>query len=612
MQPGAKPHDDDGPGASSLQHVGPYKLLREIGRGGMGTVYLAERAGDSEQRRVALKLIRAQAYRTIISSRLDREAQILSAVDHPNIVRLIEAGASGDGLVYLVMEYVEGTRIDEYCDSLRLSVRERMALFLQLCSAVDYLHRQGIVHRDLKPGNILVEQSGNVKLLDFGIARMLRPTVEETLTLTQAGLMMMTPTYASPEQIRSEPVSAATDIYSLGLILYELLTGHWPYRIESFRFHEIARAICEGLPRRAAEVVKTREHAVGTGKEITPGDVAVARKCTSDELSRNLRGNIDCILQGALAKDPRDRYRSTRALSDDVTAHLDGHEVTASRHRLRPVLKVIAQHRTPIVAAAALIVSVPTGAVRIGGAGWITFLAAAVVLALWWAATDPKIGERIAESPILKSVNLIVGLQVLVMACDAFVWPPYVSTIVLTSVAFLCTAWLCTALVGWLEREKWGGPLLLDASLPWKDQHTRVILGLYLLTGMLINPIVLVRGTNGAHRLLGFMAATAIVATVWLVSSAGGKLEFRQRGIVWVGRLYRWNDVDSFEWDTHSEAPQQLFGSPTRGNILKLRIRRKLSFLPPVRIPVTPERVQEANSLLSRLLSSWPPTPHKP
>jgi|SRR5579884_1464818 len=177
--------------------LGTYRLIREIGHGGMGTVYLADRAGCPEQPRLALKVIRAEASGAAHPNRLYREARLLAALDHPNIARLIDAAATTDGQPYLVMEYIEGNPINEYCDARRLSVRDRLALFLQLSSAVDYLHTQRIVHRDLKPGNILVTEDRKVKLLDFGIARMFRPLGDETLTITATGLMMMTPAYAS-------------------------------------------------------------------------------------------------------------------------------------------------------------------------------------------------------------------------------------------------------------------------------------------------------------------------------------------------------------------------------------------------------------------------------
>jgi eukaryotic-like serine/threonine-protein kinase len=213
------------------RRIGPYAVLREIGHGGMGTVYLAARADRAFHKQVALKVVRAEAGSEEVLRRFQQECEILATLDHPNFARLLDGGSTLEGLPYFVMEYVAGEPIDTYCDRHKLNVAQRLELFRSVCAAVEYAHRKGIAHRDLKPGNILVTAEGTPKLLDFGIAKILRDSENQTVYLTRSGLHLMTPEYASPEQVRGERITALTDVYSLGIILYELLTGHRPYRM---------------------------------------------------------------------------------------------------------------------------------------------------------------------------------------------------------------------------------------------------------------------------------------------------------------------------------------------------------------------------------------------
>jgi serine/threonine protein kinase len=233
------------------RQIGPYEILREIGKGGMGTVYLAARADRAFHKQVALKLVRPEAGSEEVLGRFQQEREILATLDHPNIARLLDGGATAEGLPYFVMEYVAGEPIDTYCDRNQLKLATRLELFRTVCGAMACAHRNGIVHRDLKPANILVTAEGTVKLLDFGIAKILRPLDDQTVYMTRSGLHVMTPEYASPEQVRGALITAASDVYSLGTILYELLTGRRPYRMRLRVFHEIARVICEEPPTRA-------------------------------------------------------------------------------------------------------------------------------------------------------------------------------------------------------------------------------------------------------------------------------------------------------------------------------------------------------------------------
>src|SRR5277367_579576 len=212
------------------KRIGAYRILSEIGRGGMAVVYLAERADEQFRKRVAIKMLQPGTNKDEILRRFRNERQALAALDHPSIVRLLDGGSTEEGLPYLIMEYVEGVRIDEYCDTHKLSIGARLQLFRTVCLAVQYAHDNLVIHRDLKPSNILITKDGVVRLLDFGIAKVLNPQWSPDKTLTRTDWRPMTPEYASPEQVRGAPVSKSTDIYSLGVLLYELLTGHRPQR----------------------------------------------------------------------------------------------------------------------------------------------------------------------------------------------------------------------------------------------------------------------------------------------------------------------------------------------------------------------------------------------
>ena len=234
----------DGPTARQHQPVGPYKLLRELGRGGMGTVYLAERDDQQYQTKVAIKLVRPGMDTDFILHRFRRERQILAQLQHPNIARLLDGGTTEDGRPYIVMEYISGVPITEYASTRAPAITERLQLFLDVCSAVEYAHQHFVVHRDIKPGNILISDSGVAKLLDFGICKLLHNEIPAAETASGT-LRMLTPDYASPEQVRGEPITIASDIYSLAAVLYELLTGFKPHRIEKLTPQAVERAICE-------------------------------------------------------------------------------------------------------------------------------------------------------------------------------------------------------------------------------------------------------------------------------------------------------------------------------------------------------------------------------
>src|SRR3981189_1978311 len=243
------------------ERIGPYRVLRTLGAGGMGEVYLAERADAQFEQQVAIKVVHGGALAVSMHSRLKLERQILAQLDHPNIAHLLDGGALPDGSAYIVMEYVDGVAIDVFCDSSRLDINARLKLFQTVCAAVHYAHQNLIVHRDLKPSNILVTAAGAPKLLDFGIAKLLddRQDMHHTLADSQADIRVMAPDHASPEQVRGQTITTSSDVYVLGVLLYKLLCGTGPFFISSMRLSEIERAICEKDPPPPSQLVSANE-----------------------------------------------------------------------------------------------------------------------------------------------------------------------------------------------------------------------------------------------------------------------------------------------------------------------------------------------------------------
>ncbi|MEE8536601.1 MAG: serine/threonine-protein kinase, partial [Acidobacteriota bacterium] len=314
-------------------HVGPYKLLRPLGRGGMGQVYLATRAGEVFRQYVALKVIRRGLDTEDILRRFRAEQQILATLHHANIAHLIDGGVTDDGQSYLVMEYVEGTPITTYCDGRQMTLEERVLLFRQVCEAVHHAHRNLVVHRDLKPSNILVTVEGVPKLLDFGIAKLLDPVASGmSVPTTQADGRVMTPEYASPEQVRGETITTASDVYALGVLLYELLVGRRPYHFERRTPQEIERVICKQEPEPPSAVLEKAvdgQPTDGTPPPMKPDEISTARGMTVERLRRRLNGDLDTIVLKALRKEPERRYASAQQLAEDLGRYLAGLPVLA-------------------------------------------------------------------------------------------------------------------------------------------------------------------------------------------------------------------------------------------------------------------------------------------
>jgi serine/threonine protein kinase len=347
---GARLLKEQAPASMVGEHVGPYRLLREVGWGGMGTIYEAVRDDDAFRKRVAIKIVRREVASQLVLSRFRHERQILADLDHPHIAALYDGGVTRDGRPYFAMEYVEGQPINEY--AVRLPVRERVALFMRVCEAVQYAHRNLVVHRDLKPGNILVTASGQPKLLDFGIAKLLAQGEGEAGSqLTCAGDLLLTPDYASPEQVRGGPVTTAVDVYSLGVILYELLVGHRPYRLDGRPLQEIVRVITESDP-------VCPSAAIGANEALASADGGVAH------LRRRLAGDLDAIVLKAIRKEPGQRYGSVEQLREDLQRFLDGHPVLArSGSELYRLRKFIRRHAAGVATIALLMMTLAGGIV---------------------------------------------------------------------------------------------------------------------------------------------------------------------------------------------------------------------------------------------------------
>ena len=338
------PGNAGAPATSGLQsgaRIGPYELIRVLGAGGMAEVWLARRADGAFKREVALKLPMPGRLRADLGQRFVRERDILASLEHPHIARLYDAGVDANGLPYLAIEYVEGEPLTEWCDAHRLGIRARLELFLQMLAAVQYAHEKQVIHRDLKPSNVLVTASGQVRLLDFGVAKLLEGDEAQLTELTNLHGRALTPDYASPELLRGEPIDARSDVYSLGVLLYELLTGSRPYRL------------------RNAASIGLLEHAIATVEVTRPSTrfeaaQAVVRGTTPETLARQLRGDLDAIVLKALAQAPDRRYPGAAALAADLRRHLEARPIEALPPRFGDRLSKFLRRNRAVAGVAAI------------------------------------------------------------------------------------------------------------------------------------------------------------------------------------------------------------------------------------------------------------------
>jgi eukaryotic-like serine/threonine-protein kinase len=323
--------------------IGAYRIVRELGRGGMGTVYLGERADAQFEMRVAIKVIKRGMDSDAVLQRFRHEQQILAGLEHPYIARLLDGGTTGEGLPYFVMEYVDGQPIDEYCRTRQLSIDARLKLIRQVCAAVSYAHQHLVVHRDIKPQNILVTADGVPKLLDFGIAKLLDPGENASIAATEFGAQVMTPQYASPEQLRGERVTTVSDVYALGVLQYELLAGARPYDVTGKSSAESCLIVVD--------------------TEVTKPSATAARR-GDDVLCRRLRGDLDSIVITAMRKDPAERYGSVALLDDDIRRHLERLPVVARGDSWTyRAARFVRRRKLGVAAAAAIVITLVGGVI---------------------------------------------------------------------------------------------------------------------------------------------------------------------------------------------------------------------------------------------------------
>ena len=361
------PGDNTGQVEPLPEKVGPYRVLDSIGRrGGMGCVHQAVRQDGQFHYRVALKVIKRGTDTEEVLHRFDLERQILSALNHPNIARLYDGGALADGRPYFAMEWVDGLPVDDYCDRNNLTLRDRLRLFQKACAAVQHAHDNLIIHRDIKPSNILVTAQGEPKLVDFGIAKLLNPTLGDVAHATQLGQVVGTLAYMSPEQVRGDPLQTKTDVYSLGVLLFELLTGHRPYRVASTSRQEIERVICDENPDRpSTAITRTREVVDRDGRRttLTPEVVAKRRAIDLNGLRSSLRGEIESILLKALQKAPGRRYSTAAAFAEDIQRYLERRPVEAQPDSFGYRLRSFARRNRGFAATAGLVAATLIGGI---------------------------------------------------------------------------------------------------------------------------------------------------------------------------------------------------------------------------------------------------------
>lgn len=594
----ASPELRTDPSRMEGRRLGHFEILREIGRGGMGTVYLARRVDGLFEQQVAIKVVTPSIAGPEVIRRFQQEREILASLDHPNIARLHDGGTTEEGWPYFVMEYVEGRPIDEWCDQRRLNVSDRVRLFRKVCEAVHAAHRSRVVHRDLKPSNILVKDDGTVKLLDFGIAKLVRDSGEEESLVTISGMRLMTPEYASPEQVRQEEITPLSDVYSLGVVLYELLTGRRPYRLKSRMLQEIVRVICETETDRPSTVVLRSEERFergGTTTTVAPGQLSGIREGSPVDLQRRLSGDLDAVLLKALRKDPAERYRSVAQLDEDLERHLSGQPVLAVPDWAgTAVLRYAKRHLAALVLGFAGLAALLTGGIQVNLSGLQWLGGGLLAVGAFALMTNRKLGEQSAEwrYPWTQTVSMLV----LVML--HFWYTPALPLALATIAAFQVYK-----LALWATRARWAGGLLLRTQVDCSQAGLAMVVApkLYSFAHADLLALGIPRWESAGALLVAFVLTIAVPITL-------ARMEVRERGILFQGRLIPWVKIESYEWDS-VDSPWSLVSmnlSYVPKERLVLRTRRVPVFLPLTRIKVSGEYQEELTRILNRHLAIWP------
>jgi predicted Ser/Thr protein kinase len=584
---------DDGVLGQSLprlegRRIGPYQILRQLGEGGMGKVYLAAR----DNAKVALKIVRSESATEEVLRRFRREREILEALDHPNIARILDGGTTDDGIPYLVMDYVDGQPIDKYCEERQLDLDERLQLFRAVCAAVHFAHENRIVHRDLKPTNILVTNDGVVKLLDFGISRLASEGPEGATALTRSDLLLMTPEYASPEQVSGQPATPATDVYALGVVLYELLTGRRPYRMRSRVFREIVRVICEEAPTRPSTAVLEKPDNLDGEQSL--------RAATMPDLQKRLTGNIDCILMKALEKTPAHRYRSARQFAEDLRRHLEGSAVEARRQALVGATARFARRNWWWLGiTAALGVGILTSIIKIPLEVLFAALAITGVFTVAYYVATWQRGEPYARRTVLGVVKFlpIIGIA-MALEYRAIPWMAQhdqATHYILSIVVLLALVGNWWNLFRWYARDRLGA-LILELSPRYPKVRSGLALGIPLALFAFISYGHVVRRGGDLPDVLWFALGIVLAGPMFVLTTLP-RIQFRQRGYVGTfGLMAPWTSLMSYSWEPG--------GGRLEGKSDILFLRFKGGFPTDLKIPV--EDREKVNALLERQAFEWP------
>jgi predicted Ser/Thr protein kinase len=573
------------------RRLGPWEILREIGRGGMGVVYLARRADGSFQMSAAVKVLNTPFASEELQKRFRQERDILAKLAHPNIARLLDGGTTDDGLPYLVMELVNGQPLTEWCDERRASIGERLELLEELCQVVDYLHKNKVIHRDLKPGNVLVDSDGKLKLLDFGISKLVDPAGEQSILMTRSGMHLLTPEYASPEQVTGEAITPQTDIYALGVIAYELLSGHRPHRLRNRAVHVMMRAICEEEPERPSSVVTQ----TGENESIEPGTVGRLRRISPEQLSQRLRGDLDEVVMKALRKEPMQRYLRASDMAQDLSAQRDGRRVAAQgESAAKKWIQWLGSNSGIILLAAAAVAMLAMGAVTLHARAIAFTLAALSAMAFWKAFSDPAVIRRTEKPAVFWSV---VGVAAICFAIFLYytvgrekTYPGLV--VVLWGLILVFSFGIYAR---WLLRERWYGHLLLDASAKRSWQ-------LWFVWGSILLGVcsVVISVIYFEERNIGFLVQTVCISSGVFLSRLSQKVEFRQRGIVSGGASYSWDQIESWKWD-------RLSGHwSNRYQMLVVEMKKTpFNMFNSVSFVTAADRHEEIADAMARFLNEW-------